>query len=110
MVINMEVISQNKERAYTVELRGELDHHSAHDAMQQMELVFERVMPKRLILDFKGVTFMDSSGIALAVRAQRRMAKFGGKALLCNVPPQAKKVFDAAGITRIVPIVEEDKV
>ena len=106
----MEVISTNKERTYTVELRGELDHHSAHDAMQQMELAFDSVMPKRLVLDFKGVTFMDSSGIALAVRAQRRMAKLGGKALLCHVPPQAKKVFDAAGITRMVPIIEEDKV
>ena len=106
----MEVISTNKERAYTVELRGELDHHSAHDAMQQMELALESVMPKRLVLDFRGVTFMDSSGIALAGRAQRRMARLGGSAVLCNVPPQAKKVFDAAGITRMVPIVEEDKV
>ena len=106
----MEVISTNKERAYTVELRGELDHHSAHDAMQQMELALESVMPKRLVLDFRGVTFMDSSGIALAVRAQRRMARLGGSAVLCNVPPQAKKVFDAAGITRMVAIVEEDKV
>ena len=106
----MEVISKNKERTYTVELHGELDHHSAHDAMQQMELAFDSVMPKRLVLDFKGVTFMDSSGIALAVRAQRRMARNGGRAVLCNVPSQAKKVFDAAGITRMMPIIEEDKI
>ena len=106
----MEVISKNKERTYTVELRGELDHHSAHDAIQKMELIFDSVMPKRLVLDFNGVTFMDSSGIALAVRAQRRMARNGGSAVLCNVPPQAKKVFDAAGITRMMPIIEEDKI
>ena len=106
----MELISKNKERAYTVELRGELDHHSARDAMQQMELAFDSVMPKQLVLDFGGVTFMDSSGIALVVRAQRRMAKLGGSTTLCRVPPQAKKVFDAAGITRMVPIIEEDKV
>lgn len=106
----MEVIAKNKERTYTMELYGELDHHSARDAMQQMELAFDSVMPKRLVLDFKGVTFMDSSGIALAVRAQRRMAKLGGSAVLCRVPMQARKVFDAAGITRIVPIIEEDKI
>lgn len=106
----MEVISKNKERACTLELRGELDHHSARNAMEQMELVLESEMPKHLVLDFSGVTFMDSSGIAVAVRAQRRMAKLGGSAALRHVPPQAKKVFDAAGITRMVPIVEEDKV
>ena len=106
----MEMISQNKERIYTVELRGELDHHSAHDAIRELELAFDSVMPKRLVLDFRGVTFMDSSGIALVVRAQRRMAKLGGSTALCCVPPQAKKVFDAAGITRMMPIIEEDKV
>ena len=106
----MEIISENKERAYTVELRGELDHHSAHDAIRQLELAFDSVIPKRLVLDFRGVTFMDSSGIALVVRTQRRMTGFGGSTVLRNVPPQAKKVFDAAGITRMVPIIEEDEV
>ena len=106
----MKVISQSKEWTYTVELRGELDHHSTCDVIQKMELTLDSVMPKRLILDFAGVTFMDSSGIALVVRAQRRMARIGGSAVLCNVPPQAKKVFDAAGITRMVPIIEEEKI
>ena len=106
----MEVISTGRERTYTLELHGELDHHSAHETIRKMELMIESDLPQKLVLDFKGVTFMDSSGIALAVRAQRRMAGLGGSAILCHVPPQAKKVFDAAGITRMVPIVEEDKV
>ena len=105
----MEAISKSKERTHIVELRGELDHHSVRDVIQQLELALESVMPKRLVLDFKGVTFMDSSGIALAVRAQRRMEKLGGSAALRSVPPQAKKVFDAAGITRMMPIIEEEK-
>lgn len=105
----MEVISTNKERISTLQLRGELDHHNAKKAIEQMELTLAAVLPRQLLLDFAGVTFMDSSGIALAVRAQRRMTALGGKAALCNVPPQAKKVFDAAGITRMVPILEEEK-
>ena len=106
----MEVISTNREQTYTLELRGELDHHNAREAIRKMEFTLDSAVPKQLVLDFGGVTFMDSSGIALVVGAQRRMAKLGGNAVLRHVPPQAKKVFDAAGITRMVPIVEEDKV
>lgn len=105
----MEVISTCKERTFTLQFRGELDHHNAKEAIRRMELTVATAMPKLLILDFAGVTFMDSSGIALAVRAQRRMNALGGNAALCNVPQQAKKVFDAAGITRMVPILEEEK-
>ena len=105
----MEVISTNKERIYTLQFRGELDHHNAKEAIRKMELKLGAALPKQLLLDFAGVTFMDSSGIALAVRAQRQMTALGGKAALCNVPPQARKVFDAAGITRMVPILEEEK-
>lgn len=103
----MEVISTKTDRAYTLQFRGELDHHNAKDAIRKMELTLYTELPKQLLLDFTGVTFMDSSGIALAVRAQRRMAALGGRAMLCHVPPQAKKVFDAAGISRMVPIIED---
>ena len=106
----MEVIATERERTCTLELRGELDHHSAHETICRMELAVESDLPKKLVLDFKGVTFMDSSGIALAVRAQRCMARLGGSAVLCHVPTQAKKVFDAAGIARMVPITQEDNV
>ena len=106
----MEVISTNKGQTYTLELHGELDHHNAREAIRKMEFTIDSAVPKQLVLDFGGVTFMDSSGIALVVGAQRRMVKLGGNAVMCHVPPQAKKVFVAAGIDRIVPIMKEEKV
>ena len=56
------------------------------------------------VLDMGGVTFMDSSGIALILRAQQRMQLLDGSLLVCNVPAQAKRVLDAAGIGRLVTI------
>ena len=50
------------------------------------------------------MTFMDSSGIALILRAQQRMQLLDGSVLVCNVPQQAKRVLDAAGIGRLVTI------
>ena len=96
----MEVISSGEGRELTLTLRGELDHHAAKEAMRK---------PSKLTLDFSGVSFMDSSGIAVVMRALKRMRAMGGSAAIKNVPPQAKKVFTAAGIFRIVPLEEGEK-
>ena len=54
-------------------------------------------------------SFMDSSGIAVVMRALKRMRAMGGSAALRNVPPQAGKVFTAAGVFRIIPLEEGER-
>lgn len=103
----MEVISTSSGSSLTLSLRGELDHHGAKEAMQRMELAIDAALPGKLVLDLSGVSFMDSSGIAVVLRAQKRMRILGGSAVLRRVPLQAKKVFAAAGIFRIIPLEEE---
>jgi len=58
----------------------------------------------RIIFDFTRTRFMDSSGIALILRAQQRMQLLDGSLLVRNVPQQARRVLDAAGIGRLVTI------
>ena len=50
------------------------------------------------------MTFMDSSGIALILRSQQRMQLLDGSGGIRNIPAQAKRVLDAAGIGRLVSI------
>ncbi len=83
----------------TAGFRGELDHHAAKETVTALERALDAALPMHLTLDFGGVTFMDSSGIAVVMRAYRRMSVLGGSLTLVNVPAQAKKVFDAAGIS-----------
>ena len=102
----MEVLTRTNGREMTLAISGELDHHGAHGAMQQIDHALDAALPLKLTLDFSGVSFMDSSGIAVVMRAQRRMRALGGGAVLRQIPPQAKRVFDAAGIFRIIPLEE----
>ncbi len=95
----MEIRTNTEGRALSASFRGELDHHAAKETVTALERALDAALPLRLTLDFGGVTFMDSSGIAVVMRAQRRMTALGGSLALANVPAQAKKVFDAAGIT-----------
>lgn len=100
----MEIQAKSADRNLMLELKGELDHHGARDTLRELELAVDAALPKRLVLDLSGVTFMDSSGIALILRAQQRMQMLEGSLLVCGVPPQARRVLDAAGISRLVTI------
>lgn len=98
----MEVTAKCRARELTLYLKGELDHHGAKGLIQQLEREIEVALPSKTVLDFSGVTFMDSSGIAVVMRAKQRMRELGGKVAVRTVPAQPKKVFDAAGIDRLV--------
>lgn len=86
----------------TLSIQGDIDHHSARALMLAIDGEVARKMPKNLILDLKGVTFMDSSGIALLLRARRQCLELGAALTVSAVPAQAKKVFAAAGLDKLV--------
>ena len=98
----MEIQAKTSDRNLLLELSGDIDHHGARNALR--ELAIDAALPKKLVLDMKNVTFMDSSGIALILRAQQRMNLLDGGFLVCNVPPQAKRVLQAASVDRLVSI------
>lgn len=100
----MEIQEKVVDRNLLLIFSGDLDHHGAKDALRQIEFAVDAASPKRLVLDLSGITFMDSSGIALILRSQQRMQLLDGTLLVCNVPEQAKRVLDAAGIGRLVTI------
>ena len=100
----MEMQATSADRNLLLEFRGELDHHGARNALRELEMAVDAALPKVQVLDMSGITFMDSSGIALILRAQQRMQLLDGSILVCNVPAQARRVLDAAGIGRLVTI------
>ena len=100
----MEMQATSADRNLLLEFRGELDHHGARNALRELEMAVDAALPKVLALDMSGITFMDSPGIALILRAQQRMQLLDGSILVCNVPAQARRVFDAAGTGRLVTI------
>ncbi len=100
----LDIQTKSLDRTLIVSFRGELDHHGAKETVTALERALDAALTMHLTLDFGGVTFMDSSGIAVVMRAHRRMTALGGALELINVPAQAKKVFDAAGISARVAI------
>lgn len=100
----MDIRARDTDRELLLEFSGEMDHHGARNALKEVEMAIDAALPRSLILDFSGVTFMDSSGIALILRSQQRMQLMEGSVVLRHVPEQARRVLDAAGIGRLVSI------
>lgn len=101
----MDIKTTAADRALTVSLGGELDHHGARGLMEQVDRLMEQELPRKTVIDLKDLTFMDSSGIAVILRAKRRMEALGGNLVVVNIPKQAAKVLETAGLGRYVKLI-----
>lgn len=102
----MRLTSYLQDGKLTVVLTGEIDHHCAKEYINCISAKIEAYAPRLCILDFQEVTFMDSSGIAVAINALRSMTRIEGKLILYGLGQQPKKVFRASGIDKLVEIKE----
>ena len=98
----MPVTCREEARRLTAAVSGELDHHRAREVMEELDRRIDAALPRELVLDLAGLTFTDSSGIAVLLRTWKRMGQAGGAMRVVNTPAQADKVFRAAGLHRII--------
>lgn len=101
----MEMKYKAEGRQLTIQLNGELDHHAAKGLMEAIDRLLEQNLPTKTFLDLQGLTFMDSSGIAVVMRARRRMEALSGSLVVVNIPRQAARVLETAGLDRYVELV-----
>lgn len=100
----MRITSRYTDGRLLIQPHGELDHHSARQAMEEIIEAVDSTLPRELLLDMSKLSFMDSSGIAVIIKTNRRITEAGGKMLIVSPQPQPKKVIEAAGIDRLIEI------
>ncbi|WP_191399125.1 STAS domain-containing protein [Flavonifractor sp. An306] len=81
---------------------GEVDHHRARELLAELDRQLDLQLPRSVTLDLGGVSFMDSSGIAILLRARQRVSALGGALRVVHVPEQAAKVLRAAGVDKLM--------
>lgn len=90
-----------KGEVVTAYLSGDIDHHSAADMREKIDNAIDCNMPAVLVLDFGGVSFMDSSGIGLVMGRYKNLQKTGAKLHITGTSPQINKVMKLAGMNRL---------
>ena len=94
------VLEHNGEQL-TALLTGEIDHHTAGKIRDEIDAAIEFHHPACLVIDFGGVTFMDSSGIGLVMGRYKLMKQVSGRIRVENLSAGAYKVMKLAGIERL---------
>lgn len=102
-----QMIPEIPQPTLTLSIAGELDQHRAREIMEEIQRKIDCTLPKRLILDLGGLTFSDSSGIAVLLRVHRYMAQVEGQLEIINVQAQPKRLFETAGLLKLVSISEK---
>ena len=100
----MTVRIEQTEGFVTAHLLGEIDHHTAADMREKIDRAVESASPDELELDFREVTFMDSSGIGLVMGRYRLMQEIGGRVRVTNLASHLRKVMQLSGLDKLVDI------
>lgn len=87
--------------AVIASLIGEIDLHNSPQVRATLLEALQREHPKRLILNLKGVPYMDSSAIAVLVESLQKIRKIGGKIYLTNLQPRVKGLLEIARLDAI---------
>ena len=90
-------------------LSGDLDHHTARLMRTDIDRELAEKRPRRLVIDFSSVTFMDSSGIGLIMGRYRIMNEQGGDVIVARPPAYIKKVLRLAGVDKLSPITDDPR-
>ncbi len=98
----MDLKAVRKGQSLIVALSGELDHHSAKIIRGELDAILSDPRIKELILDMKGVSFMDSSGLGVILGRYRIMARRGGTVGLKSVSASVDRVLKMAGVYALV--------
>ncbi|HEX2085399.1 MAG TPA: STAS domain-containing protein [Solirubrobacteraceae bacterium] len=93
-------------RVRRVTLEGELDLASAY-AFDRRLLAIEQSRPATIVIDLRGLTMLDSAGLARLVSAQRRARRGGWKLVLVRGGRAIQRVLQTTQLVEHFEIVRD---
>jgi len=106
----MQVKYIKEDKQLIIKIDEEIDHHSSEKIRKRADYEIQVHIPKKLIFDFKNVTFMDSSGIGMLIGRYKLVSMFGGKTSIVNVNAPIKKVLEMSGVLKLISIEEIENI
>ncbi len=84
-------------------LSGDIDMYSS-PALRKELMGHVRDKAPMLLIDFKEVSYIDSSGIATLVEGLRAMMSHGGKLKLLSIPDRIVEIFSFSKLDKVFDI------
>jgi anti-sigma B factor antagonist len=81
-------------------LEGEIDLHVSPRLERSLASIIGK-HPDHIVVDLSGVTFIDSSGMAVLIRAMQNVKEYGGKLTLSGVNANLRPIFEIARLDQV---------
>ncbi|MBS7360473.1 MAG: STAS domain-containing protein [Oscillospiraceae bacterium] len=101
----MPVTVKHKNGVMKAFIKGDIDHHTVpeiRDTIDEAFLTIDSV--ELLVLDFDGVTFMDSSGVGLVMGRFRLVSGKGKKLQVDNLSERDYRIMKMSGIEKLATV------
>ena len=89
-----------------VSLQGYLDMRSTA-VLEEKLLSIEAEGPEAVVLDLRGLRFLDSTGVALTLQANARAAEAGRRFVIVPGPSAVQRPFELAGLESVLEFRED---
>jgi len=86
-----------------ISLAGEIDMHSS-PVLRERLLVLIRERPQRLVVNFREVSYIDSSGIATFVEGLKHMKTYNGRLQFSEIPLGIMEIFSFSKLDKVFEI------
>ena len=86
-----------------VRVRGEIDLYTAPQLWETLDAAIADT-PHELVIDLSDVTFLDSSGLAVLVRAHKRLRPIAGSVVIRGAAEQVYMTLDVTKLTSLLTV------
>jgi anti-sigma B factor antagonist len=93
----MDIAQKEARGVVTLTLQGKLSAATAEAFDKAVASALPKAT-KRLVIDFKDVSYLASAGIRVLVKSQKKLAAGKIEMVLRNVKSQVKEIFEMAGL------------
>ncbi len=84
-------------------LEGEIDLHESPHLKDQINPLIDKKL-SRVFIDMTGVSYIDSSGLAVLIDAMQRIHAYGGELLLFGIRENVRHIFEIARLDLVFKI------
>jgi stage II sporulation protein AA (anti-sigma F factor antagonist) len=98
--VNYKIDTQNG--IMDITMFGEMDHHSAKTAREEIDAAITFESPMILRLNLSNINFCDSAGLGFIMGRYRKMQSIGGSLTLINPSESVRRILKLAGLDRLI--------
>jgi anti-sigma B factor antagonist len=105
--VGVEVETEQRDGGLRVVLSGDLDVATAPSVEERLVELDRPDSPAVLVLDLRGLSFIDSTGLSLLINTDSRARKAGRRVTIVSGKGAPRRLLETTGLIRRLDVVEE---